>query len=341
MKKLLLVIAVAVFATTVFLSCKDSNPVERIVSLYRDGKISEDSLVTFVTDSANYNRIAEWAKANSDKDNMADFLLGISCEYGHGVDKNMGMAKAYLIKAANGKLPIAMRELGYLYETYPGHENTDSAMYWYLKAAEAGDSNGYSCAAGLKFRIATNNQTPLDTTGILKLLQKGVELESPKCTSILAWNYYTGYLTQQDKKKTFDLLSLPAEDNLNGLGLYLLGELYESGEGGAKQSFTTAYKLFKKAADKYKYPDAICAVGYYLQLGRGGVEQNDSLAFIEFSKAANEGSRWGMRCVGYSYVTGHGVEQDIAKGNNWYIEAAKNGDTVAIEYCEQLNLDYK
>lgn len=340
MKKLLLVIAVAVFATTIFLSCKDRNPVERIVSQYKDGKISEDSLVTFVTDSANYSKIAEWAKANSDKDNVAAFLFGISCEYGHGVDKNLSMAKAYLIKAANGKLPIAMRELGYLYATYPGHENTDSAMYWYLKAAEAGDGNGYSGAAGLKIRIATNNQTPLDTTEILKLLQKGVELKSTNCISTLAGYYYNGYIVPQDKKKTYNLLNSISEEKLDAYGLFLLGQLSESGDGGATQNFTTAYNLFRKSNDKRTYPDAACKVGVYLLLGQG-VEQNDSLAIIEFRKAANVGSPWGMYCVAYCYETGHGVEQDICKANNWYVSAAKNGFLEAIEYCEKHNLDYK
>jgi len=180
---------------------------------------------------------------------------------------------------------------------------------------------------------------PIDTLKLINTWQKGVSLNSAACITALASLYYYGDRTiLPDKAKAFNLLNLAPKDKLSPAGEYILGEMYELGEG-TQQSFNTALMYYRQSADN-GYTPAMCKLGNFYEWGQG-VEKNDSIAFIHYNKAANAGNPWGQRCVANCYYSGTGTERNIGTAEQWIKTAAKGGDDIAIKYCQDHNISYK
>lgn len=322
-------------------SCAENSPVQKIVDEYKAGEISEDSILNYLSDSANFKPVIEWAEKHQDKDDFAKFILGRAYKLALGVERDPLKSKTYYIAAAENGNINAMVGLANFYESYPGYENLDSAKYWYSKAAVNGHGDSYFFLSNLEAQIKLRANTPIDTLNIIKqsieYWKKGIKLKSPLCLSALASAYLTGRGVELDKTKAFNMLSLVDMKDLDANGLYLLGWMYEYGDG-TQQNFNLAFKYYSESAKKGQ-PEAMCKLGNFYQLGRS-VEQNDSLALIQYNKAAALGNAWGQRCVAICYAKGEGTERDMDKAIEWYKTAAKNGDTEAIKVCESGNIKY-
>lgn len=61
-------------------------------------------------------------------------------------------------------------------------------------------------------------------------------------------------------------------------------------------------------------------------------------SFIEYQKAANIGDAQGQRCVAYCYYYGKGTKQNKGTAYQWFEVAAKNGDEIAIRFCNDHNI---
>lgn len=331
MNKLLFCIQLLLFISC--FSCKDNSPTQKQVDNYRAGIISEDSLLTYVSDSVRVNDTFDWASRNQSKDDIAAWLLGRAYKIGLGVECNPLKAKSYYISACKKGNVNAMSGLANMYVTYPGQENLDSAFYWYNEAARHGDPDAYFFLCGIEI-----NRETTDTIRVVKYLQKGIALNSYLCIATMADLYYTGdYNTTVDKSKAYNMLKLIPKNKLDDAANYLLGEMYESGEG-TNQNFSAAFSYYKKSAEQGN-TNAMCKLGNFYHYGQG-IEKNDSLAFIEYQKAANAGNVWGMRCVGVCYHNGRGVKTDVSNAWHWYKTAAKLGDIESQKYCNQHNVNY-
>lgn len=337
MKKLPIIIFTLLCSCLLVTSCKEKTGVAKIIDEYRNGKINEDSLLVYVSDSIHAKEVFEWAEKNKKNDNIAKLLLGRAYKFGFEVERSPMLSKAYYIGSAKDGNTNAMLGLAHLYRGYPGHENLDSAFYWYNQATKAGEGDGFYYLSQLEIQSKAQKNQPCDTAAVIKYLEHGVKLNSAPCLSSLATAYYSGFGVRIDKTKAFNMLSLAPEDKLDSAATYLLGEMYELGEG-TTQNFNVALKFYKKSAQKGN-TFAMCKMGNFYQFGQG-VEKNDSLAFIEYQRAANAGNPWGMRCVGSCYHNGAGVKEDISNAWHWYKTAAKNGDEEAQKYCRQNGVDY-
>ena len=337
MRKLLL--AIPLFLSAFCFSCKDNSPIQKAVDDYRSGIISEDSLLAYASDSIRVKETFNWASRHQSKDDIADWFLGRAYKFGLGVDRDPVKSKAYYLSACRAGNQNAMGGLAQIYAAYPGHENLDSAYYWYNEAAQHGEEDSYYYLTQIAMQIDNQKGLPLDTAKVINYLEKGVKDNSPLCISALAALYYSGGgIVEPDKTKAFNMLSFVPQDKLNDLSTYLLGEMYELGEG-TNQNFNAALSYYKQSAAKGN-TNAICKLGNFYQLGQG-VERNDSLAFIQYNKAANAGNAWGQRCVAICYYSGIGTERNIGTAEQWYKTAAKGGDYEAIKYCEINKVDYK
>lgn len=337
MKNLLCVILSSILAIIAIVSCNDRNAVQMVINQYKAGDISEDSILMYISDSINMKPVLEWAEKHKSDDDFASYVLGRAYKFGLGVDRNPQKSKAYYIVAAKSGNTDAMLGLAHLYAGYPGHENVDSAHFWYTKSAELGVGLSYYYLWQLEINKKSNANASVDTALLIEYLEKGAKLNDPSCIAKLAASYYHGVGVELNKSKAFYLLGLFDESKLTPAGLKLLGEMYEFGEV-TKQNFNIALKYYRKAADK---GDAysICKIGIFYQFGQG-VEQNDSLAFIQYQKAANAGDAWGQRCVAICYLNGAGTKQNIEYAHNWFKIAAKNGDDEAIKFCIRNELEY-
>jgi len=129
MRKLLFVLSLGLLS--LFFACGDKSPIQTAVDEYRAGTISEDSLMTFVSDSVRVKETFEWAMQHHQKDDIAAWLLGRAYKYGLGVNRDLIKAKAYYISACKAGNGNAMSGLAAIYMAYPGQENLDSAYYWF------------------------------------------------------------------------------------------------------------------------------------------------------------------------------------------------------------------
>lgn len=336
-KKISCIILGSILAITVATSCNDRSSVQTVIDQYKAGEISEDSVLTYLSDSINLKPVLEWAEKNKSDDIFASYVLGRAYKFGLGVDRNPQKSKAYYIAAAKSGNTNAMQGLAHLYAGYPGYENMDSAQFWYTKSAELGIGSSYFHLSQLEIHKKAMQMHPVDTLLLIEYYKKGFQLNDPLCLTELARAYYMGFGVEVNKSKAFNMLSLFDKNKLTPDGLTMLGEMYELGEV-TQQNFNAAIKYYRNAADK-GHTGAICKLGNFYQFGQG-VEQNDSLAFIQYQKAANGGNAWGQRCVAICYHNGIGTKQDIGNARNWYITAAKNGDEEAIKFCIKNELEY-
>ena len=97
----------------------------------------------------------------------------------------------------------------------------------------------------------------------------------------------------------------------------LLGYYYLMGNIYYKRDFNEAFKLIKKAADEQAYLPAKNILGaiYYRGIG---VKQNYKMSFICQLEAAKDGDAIAMESVAFHYRNGIGCEQDIDKALEWY-----------------------
>lgn len=337
MKKLFL--AFPIILSALCFSCKDNSPIQKAVDDYRAGSISEDSLLAYVSDSTRVKETFDWATHHQSKDDIADWFLGRAYKFGLGVDRDPIKSKAYYISACKAGNGSAMGGLAHIYAGYLGQDNLDSAFYWYNKAIQHGEVDSYFYISQIAMQLDNQKGLPLDTAKVIDYWEKGLKANSPLCISALAALYYSGDgIVEPDKTKAFNILNLVPQDKLNDVSTYLLGEMYELGEG-INQNFNAALSYYKQSAAKGN-TNAICKLGNFYQLGQG-VERNDSLAFIQYNKAANAGNPWGQRCVAICYYSGIGTKRDVGTANHWYQTAAKGGDLEAIKYCDRHKLDYK
>jgi TonB family protein len=114
------------------------------------------------------------------------------------------------------------------------------------------------------------------------------------------------------------------------VSMYVLGEIYSSGQGAA-QDYAEAASWFQKAADA-GYPPAMNAMGSASETGRG-VEQNLALAAGWYRRSAEQGDGAGMDHLGHMFEIGGGVPKDYAQAFQWYLKGAEAGAPAAMVHA--------
>lgn len=337
MKKLIYIVIAVVLATLIY-GCESNSRTKSFVKAYEKGEITNDSLISFFGDSANFKDALDWANIHIKDNDFAYFIQGLAYGIGFSVDRDLLKSKSYFRHSALNGNPLAMRELGGIYLDSPTYKNLDSAFYWFNKAIENGDYGSYSNLARLEWVRKKNLDLPIDTVLIVDYLDKGTTLGDPSCAAQLAGLYSEGVIVERDLRKAYNILSGFPEDKLDGDGLYLLACFYEFGDV-ISPNFNKASRLVKKSARKGN-TNAECKLGIFYQFGQG-VEQSDSLAYLQYKKSADSGNPWGMRCVASCYMNGVGVERNVDTAWVWFKSAARNGDIESINYCNQYKVDYE
>ena len=104
---------------------------------------------------------------------------------------------------------------------------------------------------------------------------------------------------------------------------YMLGWIYEYGEGGTKD-YAAAYKWYSRAANQNN-PGAYSQLGELLYRGRG-IERDYQKAMLMFVRAAELGDPHAHYMLGFMYRYGQGVEADLRQAKRWFSKAVKLGD---------------
>lgn len=124
--------------------------------------------------------------------------------------------------------------------------------------------------------------------------------------------------------------------NLSPIELFYLAAIYKDGKGGINKNIQEALRLYKLSADS-GYFKAMINLGCAYRDG-DGVDKNNEIAVTYFEKAVSINSREGKCHLAYMLEFGHGINKNIDRSNELYIDAAKDGDKYSIERCKILNI---
>ncbi|MEE9250825.1 MAG: tetratricopeptide repeat-containing serine protease family protein [Alphaproteobacteria bacterium] len=133
--------------------------------------------------------------------------------------------------------------------------------------------------------------------------------------------------------ETFLREFLPLAEQGHDTAQYILGELYENGEG-VPQDYAEAAKWYRMAADQGVAAAQLNLGGLY---ARGeGVPQNYAEAVKWYRKSAAQGYARAQASLGAMYAIGKGVPQDYVQAHMWFNLAAAAGEELNIWLRDRL-----
>ena len=255
----------------------------------------------------------------------AEYMLGKCYFFGLGVTPDKTEAFEYFRKAAEQNNANAQYMLGVCYESGTGidRDNAESVRLYQLA---------------------------------VKSFQKNAEKGDAEAQLLLGHCYEFGKGTEEDIVKAYKLYSKAADggnvdakkimrainsgkDMLqealqgNARAQYMLGNLYQRGEGVIKDD-STAVKWYRKAAEQGNH-EAQYMLGTLYQRGEG-VIKDDSTAAMWYRKAADQGNREAQYSLGGCYFEGRGVSQDYDEATKWYQKAVDQGNENAGKYIDAI-----
>jgi hypothetical protein len=160
-------------------------------------------------------------------------------------EREFAKALPLLQKAADAGNPIAMNNLGVLYQSGEGVvQDYGRAAEWYLKAADAGN---YDAMANLGCLYRDGKSVAQDYGKAREWFQKAADAGNSLAMNSLGVLYLNGNGVAQDYGKAREWFQ-KAADAGNSLAMNNLGILYQSGKGVA-QDYGKAGEWYLKAAD--------------------------------------------------------------------------------------------
>ena len=264
-----------------------------------------------------------WAKYGAEQhDRLAMCWMGDCYRLGYCTEKNPEAAFENYLESANAGLYAAMAELANCFGTAP---NTQKALEWAQKAANAGNSHGMVILAWL-YRDAPSIQ---DYGQMRYWLEKSAERGDPNAQCDLGVMYTKGHGVRQDYTKAKELFE-KAADKGNETALFNLGCMYDTGTG-VTQNYAKAAELYQQAADRGN-PFAMGNLGTFYKIGRG-VPQNAAKAAELYQQASDRNNAVATCNLASLYEKGNGVPQDNAKAFALYKKAESMGKCDYLSLC--------
>jgi uncharacterized protein len=152
----------------------------------------------------------------------------------------------------------------------------------------------------------------------LLLMVTAALAEPPQIT----WEWYNAAETYQGfKVRRPDDLRLSAHyfrlaaDKGNATAAFKLGELYEAGQGVARDPVQAFYWYMKAAAQNNKHGQL--KIGWCYQKGIG-VQPDPKIATIWYRLAAENDNIWGYHMLAFMLADGEGVVKDAAQARRYF-----------------------
>ncbi|WP_020591612.1 SEL1-like repeat protein [Kiloniella laminariae] len=290
-------------------------------------------------------------------DRLAQTELGIMYNRGTGTLKNQKEAFKWLSKAAEGGQGRAQYYLAHMYSNgYGTGRDPHKALFWYQKAADKGIEAAYLPLGLLHLTgngpegdveidsAGLNGQVTLELSGELSSQALLPEINPPEInqgeiiqgeTSPMGGQNTSLSVTDDsplvpvttDPQAAFPWLKKAAE-----LGRpeaeYLLGQLYQKGEGLPKkntpeENIEQALLWYERAA-RSTHVDAQHALAQLFD-ERGTDQENQSNAFRWYQQAANQGHPRAQYRLGTFYRDGRGTLPNDWQAATWFSNAAGRG----------------
>lgn len=236
-------------------------------------------------------------------DPKAQNSLGTRYQTGDGVEKNAVEAVEWYRRAAKQGYAVAYYNLGTAYYNGEGiAANENAACKWFFLAADAGDSSGKEAFAREKQDRETlggsncevlagdaylkGEEIPKDEKRAVALYQHAAAENNSFADLRLFSVYAEGTGVAPDMNEAMRWLKESA-DRKNARALYVLGRVYESGNGLASPDLRGACVNYR-AAGLAGIPEAYTALGKMLDEGRG-VKRRPEQALYYFALAQSGG----------------------------------------------------
>lgn len=291
----------------------------------------------------------------------AMFLLGQTYKWGwYGIPCDDEIAARWYHKAAEKGHPIAMNNLGVMYQYGNGVEQSISeSLIYYKRAAHFGDTMA-QCSIGRIYYYGENGME-INYTEAIKWFSLSANAGYSAAQNMLAWCYYEGNGVEKDEQKAVEFFRLAAEQD-NDEAQYWLSECYRIGVGVPKDESSRLVWLTKAAdsghesaiidlSDYYgehdeaeksflldqKLAEKGCSIGYWRLFCdyRDGIgcEANKEKAIEYLSLSAEWENGNAQDILGDFYLDGNeefGINADIKKAAYWYERAVGNENSDAM-----------
>jgi uncharacterized protein len=176
-------------------------------------------------------------------------IKGLNYYAGNSVLKDMEQARKHLFQSAGLGNSTAMFFLGKLFSTEKKYHNSDSALYWYIRAAESGNVESYADMGNLYHYALIGLKQ--DFKKAFSFYEKGAEKGNAHCIAMLGYHYYKGLSGKQDYQKSFEYFSKAAQLG-SAMGIYFTGLQYRNGYG-VERNLEKAKGLLISAANKNEW----------------------------------------------------------------------------------------
>lgn len=231
------------------------------------------------------------------------FRAAVCYEVGAGTKRDKGHAMQFYRKAANLGDPIAMYKLGmillkgFLNQT----KNPREGISWLKRAAQQVDEDHPHA-----------------------LHELGLAYEKEGIPSVIPDTNYARELFTQAAQYGYP----PSQ--------FKLGQAYENGFLNCPVDPRRSIAWYSKAAEQGEVEAEFALSGWYLTGADGILPQNDGEAYLWARKAADRGYAKAEYAVGYYTETGTGIKQDLEEAKRWYMRAAAQNYTRAMQRLTEL-----
>lgn len=267
----------------------------------------------------------------------AYYRLGLCCENGKGVEKNMEKACANYALAADENYPPACFKLAVIRGIYD--ENTPEL---YQRAAYGGHVPSM-CVLSLLYDLGCIPSG--DSGAACKLFQQAKANGYRITEHHINTNYgileysaaeYLRALMKEargtDEKTLADMYRTSADDGFTP-ALFRLAEIYAFSEDEEVKNPVLAYEMYAAAAEN-GYIQALYRLGQCFEKGIG-VEKDLNAAFECYNTAASKNNAFAQFELGRFYEEGICCLQDKAEAFSLYRRAGKNGHAEARRKVEE------
>lgn len=290
--------------------------------------------------------------------------VSLAIEYSSGTNltKDLGLAAAYLKKAADQGDPEG--QALYAEALFRGDgvaADAIEAISWLNKAIAQGHADAM---ASMGTAYSNGWGVAKDERQALVWVERAAQAGSVAAQGSLGYRYNQGLGVAKDQVKALEWTRKAAEAG-SEIAQYNLAGMYERAEGVERNPSET-YAWSRRAAEAGFAP-AQLLLGRKLQRGEG-VEKNEQEGLSWITKAAEQGDldamaavaaayergigtaknpkeafKWVMKCaetndadcqsgIGHAYLNGIGVDIDTAKGKAWLEKSSKQGNVVAESF---------
>ncbi len=272
----------------------------------------------------NYNKAIEPLLTKAGKDAAADYYLGQLFLYGYATFKNNDSAMRYFLQAAEkGHLPAIQLMARY---NLIQQKNYEQATRWFKEAADKGDIDAQLfMAIAYQYGLGVKKNVDVATKYYIEAAREG----NPLAQYALAENFLSSKHSANNKLGLIWLNKAAA--NNNPRALTKLGEFYLSGKG-VKQDIPKGLELLQHAAQANFAPAM-------LQLGDYVLAQNEFNKAIEwYNKAAQQVNADAYLRLAHAYLQDKSPVYDVKAGFLWTLKAAENGQITAQKEVANMYL---